>query len=785
MNFISSITLMFKDAFSSGFSNAKNSLAGMQGAISEINKNQEMNRMAADLAMMTSMTDPLRQKLSAALSVPAQLAGGFESKLKNIQFASGRTAQEMVGLRKELLAIGGRSVAGPLAVAAAFDDISAGVVDADSHLAALNASIKLAEANQGSLSTATTGMIRVMNAYGLSADDAEYASNVLSATFVQGAGSMDEFLSAMAPITGLSANAGITFDELGASMAYLTAQGLTTTTASRQMKGMINSLINPSETLSDVYKELGFASGSAMIQEHGLAKSLEMVRSAFGGNDEAMAKALGGAESLQGALHLTKAGYADFARSFGNSLDGYSDAAQKIQLESIESKMARMEAATDSLKTTMGGDINSIRGFFLDMKIGFLQNVAMPIMESPVGPAISKISAVVGMSAKSILDMGSGALNTASQLSVLTANISNAGGIAKLFTSSLGFMKSTAGMLLTPLKVIGSGFGSLGKGIIGILPKMGAWIVSAWSAAVANMAAFWPILLIIGGIALLTAGIILLVKNWSKVSAFFVGLWTKIKNAFLAGINWIKKIIFGASNWILGAVALFVPFIGIPLLIIKNWDTIKSFFSGLWGNLVSGFTGAWSSISGFFTGIWDGIKDGLLGFVNWALEKVNILLGPFKGLVDTVGRFFKEVTGGSKESGEALTETFASGISANSNLPGEAFGTSLAGIDAQMPHSNAKEGPLSKLSQSGRALTDTFASGMEPDVLTERASLIFNAASPEGKAALNLGAFQIPGQSTERPNVTIQNLTIQANDFEDVWDFIKQLMNLVKEGEYA
>jgi hypothetical protein len=71
--------------------------------------------------------------------------------------------------------------------------------------------------------------------------------------------------------------------------------------------------------------------------------------------------------------------------------------------------------------------VNEFKGFFLDVKIAFLQGVAAPLMNSPVGPAMSKITAYVGMGAKAVLDMGSGALNTAAQLSVLTANIQNAG----------------------------------------------------------------------------------------------------------------------------------------------------------------------------------------------------------------------------------------------------------------------------------------------------------------------------------------------------------------------
>jgi hypothetical protein len=347
-----------------------------------------------------------------------------------------------------------------------------------------------------------------------------------------------------------------------------------------------------------------------MIQEYGLAASLDMLKQAFGGNQDAMAKALGSTEALQAAIALTAEDYTAFAKSYGEGLDGATAADLEAQVLSYEAKVARLQSASDALSIGIGEDINSIKGFFVDIKYGFLTYVVSPLMSSPVGGVFQRIAAFAGLGAKSILDMGSGALTTASQLAVLTASISNAGGIKKLFTSSLGLMKSGFGMLLSPLKVVGTGFTQMGKSILGVLPKMGAWIASAWSAAAAHMAAFWPIYAVIGGVALLTAGVIALVKNWSTVSAFFVRLWEGIKGAFAAAWDWIKNLISGTSDWVLGAAALFMPIIGIPALIIKHWDTIKGFFSNLWSNVTLGIKSAWNAMPGFFSNVWSSVAAG-------------------------------------------------------------------------------------------------------------------------------------------------------------------------------
>lgn len=786
MNFTSSITLMFKDAFSSGFTQAKNSFAGMKDALGEINQNQEMNRMAADLSMMTSMTEPMRQALSGAMDEPSRIAATLDSSLKNIQAVTGNTAQEMAGLRQELLAVGGKAIAGPEAVTAAYYDVAGGVADVSARMATLKASVALAEAGQADLGSATNGLIKVMNAYGFSADQADFAADVFTQTVGKGVGSMDEFVAAMSPIAGLTASVGVGFDEVGSAMAFMTSKGQTAGVAGNQLKAAITSLLNPNETLNKLLQSMGIASGSAMLKQYGLAESLNMIQSAAGGSQDAMAKALGSTEALQGAIALTQDSFNSFATDFGDGVDGITAKARAVQLESIEAKMKRLEAASSSLQAQIGGDVNEIKGFFMDVKIGFLENFAAPLMNSPVGPAMSKITAYVGMGAKAVLDMGSGALNTAAQLSVLTANIQNAGGIAKLFKGTLGLLGapfksviSLAGGFVTKLFGIGAssataagGTGAFGAASAGASGGIGVATGATTAFGASMWAAVLPVLAVVAAVALVAGGVYLLVKNWDAVSGFFVGLWEGVKgifsaawdwlvNLFRSGVEWIRSVIFGASDWILAAVALFLPFIGIPALVIKHWDGIKTFFVELWGNVKTSFT----------------------NFLSWIGGAVEAFIAPFKKIAGGISDFFGKLFGEAKDSGAKLTDTFAQGIQGNAGAPSAAFGSSLQGIGSQMPHSDADEGPLSRLSESGRALTDTFAAGMDPATLEQRATLAFQAAAPGGEISLGAANAEAAGAATGPQTFHIENLYLQADDCRTLLDFLRQIQHAVYRPE--
>ncbi|MHA9726893.1 phage tail tape measure protein [Vibrio parahaemolyticus] len=123
-----------------------------------------------------------------------------------------------------------------------------------------------------------------------------------------------------------------------------------------------------------------------------------------------------------------------------------------------------------------------------------------------------------------------------------------------------------------------------------------------------------PIGLVIAGVMALIAVVALVVKYWEPLGAFFSGLWDRIKVAFSIGWEFIKKV-----------------FMWSPLgLIVQAWGPLTNFFSGLWDGVKSGLSKAWEFIKAvfmwspiglvmqswgalttFFSGMWTGIKSGL------------------------------------------------------------------------------------------------------------------------------------------------------------------------------
>ena len=133
------------------------------------------------------------------------------------------------------------------------------------------------------------------------------------------------------------------------------------------------------------------------------------------------------------------------------------------------------------------------------------------------------------------------------------------------------------------------------------------------------MALAWPIYAVIGGIALLAVAAFLIIKNWGVVSKFLISTWETVKTFFVGLWNNIVGIFQKAWDFIWNgllnnkfiqiALAIFTPFIGLPIMIIKHWGAISGFFIGLWDGIVTGVKNIWSSITTFFSNLWNGITN--------------------------------------------------------------------------------------------------------------------------------------------------------------------------------
>ncbi|MCH5305188.1 MAG: phage tail tape measure protein [Rikenella sp.] len=220
-----------------------------------------------------------------------------------------------------------------------------------------------------------------------------------------------------------------------------------------------------------------------------------------------------------------------------------------------------------------------------------------------------------------------------------------------------------------------------------------------------------PIVWIIAAIAAVIAAVVLLVKHWDKISAFFKRLWDGIKKIFAAVWEWIKNMFLnytpvglvvkhwdkikgwfsklweGVKNvfrsvweWIKKMFLNYTPY----GLVIKHWDKIKTWFSKLWEGVKSNFRNAWEwikkmflnytpaglvikhwdKIKGWFSGLWDGVKGIFVGAWN-GIKGVFSEMNPMEWIGNMwsgISEFFSALWQRFKQWGRQIIQGLIDGI---------------------------------------------------------------------------------------------------------------------------
>ncbi|ASK02663.1 phage tail tape measure protein [Citrobacter freundii] len=135
----------------------------------------------------------------------------------------------------------------------------------------------------------------------------------------------------------------------------------------------------------------------------------------------------------------------------------------------------------------------------------------------------------------------------------------------------------------------------------------------------------WPVLLVIGAIALLAAGCYLLIKHWDDVKAAVMN--TAAFTAVAGVVEWLAGVFSAAWQWIK-----------------DGWNSFIALLAGF--SPSQALSGMASGIVSLFDNVWQTIKSGFLKSWNWIVEKLNKIPGVNIDLSTTVSPEINKITGG-------------------------------------------------------------------------------------------------------------------------------------------
>ncbi len=201
--------------------------------------------------------------------------------------------------------------------AAVYAAISAGSSYSES-LGLVAQAEQTAIAGKASLGDATVLLVSSLNAYGAGMDQATQYSDALFTAVRDGQTTLPELSASLAQVTGLAATSGVSFDELLAAVAALTASGLPTSQAVTAIKGALTGILKPTKDADEAAEQLGIKFDSAALASKGLGGFMTELGAKAGGNIDVMSKLFGSVEGLNGALILTGTGADKFTATLAD-----------------------------------------------------------------------------------------------------------------------------------------------------------------------------------------------------------------------------------------------------------------------------------------------------------------------------------------------------------------------------------------------------------------------------------------------------------------------------------
>ncbi len=359
-----------------------------------------------------SMTMKVTMPLVGIGVAAAKMASDFEYSMTQIETLVGRSAQEVETLKGSVLGLSGETGRAPKELADAMFFITSAGLDAASATAALEYSAKAAAVGLGDTVVVADAVTNAMNGYGMSAEGAAYATDVLAKTVEQGKASAADLAPQFGRLIPMAAELGISFDQVGGGLAFLTRASGDAAMSATQLGGVMKSFLKPSQMAKKVLEEIGVdlhelraaASTDLLGALQGLREKLEA-------NGLEMSNVFEDIRGLNGALQLTGVATGAAREVFDELADstGKLDEAFLGVQKTAQFKMSQAMAGMKASMITLGAAV-------LPVVVPMLQKVAEWVgkiaeafgaLPGPVQTAIVIFGVVVAAAGPLLMVIGS------------------------------------------------------------------------------------------------------------------------------------------------------------------------------------------------------------------------------------------------------------------------------------------------------------------------------------------------------------------------------------------
>jgi len=394
--------------------------------------------------------------LAGAAAAAVKVGSEYETSLAKVGTIADTQVKSLGQLSEEILQLSNDSGEGAAGLnEALYSAISAGA-DTEHAVDLVAVAVKAARGGFTDTETAVDGLTSALNAYGMETAGAQDLANKFLVTQNLGKTTFGELAGSIGTVAPTANAAGVGVDELLASVASLTANGIGTSEAMTGMKAALSNIIKPTSEAEKLAKELGIDFSVAALQTKGWAGFLAELQQKTGGNTEQLAQLFGSVEALNTVLTLTsEQGTQLMTETLGEMETNTTalDDAYQAMSDTFEVTVQKIGTSLQNLGTQFYESIQDPTKEAADSVLGMVQSLSQAFESGGLGGAIQALG---GIAASALTSLASAA----------PAFIGTATGLIQSFLS--GIQANLPQIASAALEIVGS----LAGGIVEILPEL-------------------------------------------------------------------------------------------------------------------------------------------------------------------------------------------------------------------------------------------------------------------------------------------------------------------------
>ncbi|MCZ9870355.1 phage tail tape measure protein [Brachyspira hyodysenteriae] len=275
-------------------------------------------------------------------------------------------------------------------VPALYQSLSAGV-PRENVFEFLKTAGKAAIAGVAELETSVDGLTSVTNAYGTEVLNANRASDIMFQTLKLGKTDFTQLSKSLFNVIPTASALGVKFEDIGAAIAVMTAQGTPTSVATTQIRQALVELNKEGSTTDKTFREIAGKSFKEFIEQGGtLQEALQMLAEKADKSGKDISSMFSSVEAANAALALSgknASKFKDALDKMNNSAGATAEAFKKID-DGPARQFEKIKAELSSLVVELG---NSLLPALNEDLLPVMQDKIVPLAEKMILTIISLI----------------------------------------------------------------------------------------------------------------------------------------------------------------------------------------------------------------------------------------------------------------------------------------------------------------------------------------------------------------------------------------------------------